>query len=184
MTDAWLVTGIPGSGKTTLARLLAERLERSAAIEGDLLQGWIVSGNVWPGTEPAAEAARQIRLNMKNQCLLARSYADAGFTPVIDYVIVTRADLAEYRRGLEGLSLYLVVLHPGKAVVIQRESGREKSRRHRDKHGRTIGEHYAHLQEPLVEELTGIGLWIDNSALPPAATTDIILANRSRALLG
>jgi len=98
-------------------------------------------------------------------------------------VIVTKADLVEYRRALEGLSLHLVVLHPGKAVVIERESRREKSQRHRAKHGRTIGEHYAHLETPLIEELTGIGLWIDNSALVPAATADAILANRSRALL-
>jgi len=138
---------------------------------------------VWPGTEPASEAACQIRLNMKNQCLLARSYADAGFTPVIDYVIVSKADLAEYRRALEGLSIHLVVLHPGKTVMIARESGREKSQRHRAKHGLTIGEHYAHLEAPLVDELTGIGLWVDNSALGPAATADAVLANRSRALL-
>jgi adenylate kinase family enzyme len=69
MADAWLITGIPGAGKTTVAWLLAERLERSVVIEGDLLQGWIASGRVWPGQEPAAEASRQIHLNMRNQCL-------------------------------------------------------------------------------------------------------------------
>ena len=68
---------------------------------------------------------------MQTQCLLARSYAAAGFTPVIDYVIVSRADLGEYRRRLGGLTLHLVVLHPGKSVVIARESGREKSQRHK-----------------------------------------------------
>jgi gluconate kinase len=183
MAGVWLITGIPGAGKTTAARLLAERLERAVVIEGDLLQGWIVSGNVWPGQEPATESARQIHLNMRNQCLLAQSYAAAGFTPIIDYVIVSQADLREYRQQLPGLAVHLVVLHPGKSVVIARESAREKSQRHKQKHGLTIGEHFAHLEAPLVEQLTGIGFWIDSAALPPAATVDLILTNRERARL-
>jgi adenylate kinase family enzyme len=183
VTDVWLITGIPGAGKTTTARGLAERFERSVVIEGDLLQGWIVSGSVWPGQEPSAESLRQIRLNMRNQSLLARSYAAAGFTPIVDYVIVTRADLEAYRENLGSLAVHLIVLCPDKRVVLERDAGREKSRRHRDTHGRTIAEHFGHLEAPMVEELTGVGLWIDNSAHSPAATTDLILANRERARL-
>jgi adenylylsulfate kinase-like enzyme len=183
VTDVWLITGIPGAGKTATAQRLAERLERSVVIEGDLLQGWIVSGNVWPGQEPAAESSRQIRLNMRNQSLLARSYADAGFTPIVDYVIVTRADLEAYRRQLRAFAVHLVVLCPDTSVVLARDAAREKSQRHRDKHGRTIAEHFSHLARPMVEELTGVGLWIDNAAHSPAATADQILAHRERARL-
>lgn len=142
-----------------------------------------MAGGVWPGAEPADEASRQIHLNMRAQCLVAESYAAAGFTPVIDYVIVTASDLQEYRERLAGVAVHLVVLHPGRAVVIGREGAREKSRRHRDKHGLTIGEHFAHLEEPLVAELGDLGLWIDNGHLSTEATVDVILASRDRALL-
>jgi chloramphenicol 3-O-phosphotransferase len=114
---------------------------------------------------------------------LTQSYAAAGFTPIIDYVIVSEADLREYRRQLPGLDVHFVVLHPGKAVVIAREAAREKSRRHKAKHGLTIGEHFAHLEKPLVEQLAGVGFWIDNAELTPPATADLILANRERARL-
>jgi len=180
-TEAWLISGIPGAGKTTAGRLLAERLERSVLIEGDLLQGWIVRGNVWPGQAPARESNRQIRLNVRNQCLLARSYARAGFTSVVDYVIVTRATLEAYRKALRGLDLYFVVLHPGAAAAVRRDAGREKSRRHQAIHGRAIGEAFAHLETPLVAELSGVGLWLETADLTPAATVDRILAGRDRA---
>ena len=118
MPDVWLISGIPGAGKTTTGRVLAARFPRSAFIEGDLLQEWLVNGIVWPGDEPAAESERQMSLNVRNQCLLARSYAEAGFTPVIDYVVVSGRLLDEYRRGLADLALHFVVLHPGKGTVL------------------------------------------------------------------
>ena len=34
--------------------------------------------------------------------------------------------------------------------------------------GLSIGEQFTDLETPLVEQLTGVGLWIDNAALAPA----------------
>jgi hypothetical protein len=42
--------------------LLAGRFARSVFVEGDPQQGWIASGNVWPGREPeSAYPAGRIR---------------------------------------------------------------------------------------------------------------------------
>lgn len=166
------MNGIPGAGKTTTARALARRLERAAHIEGDYLQSMIVSGGVWPGEEPAAEAERQIHLNVHNQCTLARSFVQAGFTPVLDYVVVSKERVAEYKRELEGLEVRLVTLAPGVDVALRRD---------RDRPDKTVAHLWAHLDEIIRSELAGVGLWLDNSELTVDEAVDAILAQRERA---
>ena len=76
------VTGIQAAGKSTIARLLAQRFERGVHIEADVLYQMIVAGRVMP-EEPGVmppEAERQLRLRLRNACLLARSFYEAGFS--------------------------------------------------------------------------------------------------------
>ena len=183
MADVWLITGIPGAGKTTAARLLAASFERGVHIQGDLLLEWILAGRVWPRDEPRAEASRQVRLTIRNQCLLARSYADAGFTPVIDYVIASRSVLHEFLGQLTGLDAYLVMLSPGKAVAIERDLTREKGQQAKADRGVGIAEYWAYLEDDMKAELGGTGFWVGNARLSPEQTVAVILANRERAHL-
>ena len=177
--DVWLITGIPGSGKSTVARMLAQRHARGVHLEGDLIAGYtghfIVSGLVPPGQEPEAESNRQMNLVVRNQCLLARSFAAAGFVPVLDYVVVARDKLGRYRSALRSLRLHFVVLCPGKAAAIRRNA--ERGRRS------PVAEHWAYLEDIIVRELTGIGLWVDSRDQTPDDTVEHILHRRDEALL-
>lgn len=172
VTQVWLITGIPGAGKTTVSRLLAAGFPRGVYIPGDDFHMWIVSGRILPGQAPAAEAQRQMHLSVRNQALLARSYAEAGFVPVLDYAVVTGDRLARYRRALADFALYLVVLNPGRETAIARDQARPE---------KTVGD--AYLQDDLDRELSGVGLWLDSRALTPEETVETISRRSDEARL-
>jgi broad-specificity NMP kinase len=161
---AYLITGIPGAGKTTVARLLAQRFPLAAHVEGDRLQELVVSGGLWPDQEPREEALRQLRLRTENAALLAESFHRAGIVPVVDDVVITRERLAIYTRRL---SLRLVVLAPALEVALQRDRRRGY---------KLVGDRWAHLDDEQRQELGGVGLWIDTSRQTPERTVDAILS--------
>jgi hypothetical protein len=98
--------------------MLAARFERAAYIEGDLVgHHFIVSGLVAPQDPPQDEADAQVEFRRANICLLADSFADAGFVPVIDDVVVAASVLDGYRRRPKTRPLLLVELAPTLDVV-------------------------------------------------------------------
>ncbi|MFB8106561.1 MULTISPECIES: AAA family ATPase [unclassified Streptomyces] len=163
---AVLLSGIPGSGKSTVAAALADRFAAAAHIEVDALQELIVKGGRWPSPERDEEADRQIFLRARNACLLADSFVSAGFLPVIDDVVVRRAHLGFYRRQVAVGPLHFVALTPGAAKAAERNLARDK----------TLTTDWSFLDEAMRDELADEGIWIDNAELTVEETVDAVLA--------
>ncbi|MFJ9825971.1 AAA family ATPase [Streptomyces sp. NPDC101160] len=162
-----LLAGIPGSGKSTVAAALAARFERSAHIEVDRLQELIAAGGHWPspdGDDP--EADRQILLRARNACLLAGSFAAAGFLPVLDDVVVRRSHLDWYRAQTTAGPLHVVFLAPGPDKAWKRNNARHKR----------LTTNWAFLDEAMRDELSGEGVWIDNAEQTVEETVEAVLA--------
>jgi adenylylsulfate kinase-like enzyme len=167
------VTGVPGSGKTTVARLLARRFPLAAHIEGDTIQDLIVSGGLHPDQEPRAEANRQLRLRTRNVSLLADSFAEHGVVPVVDDLLAGRR-LDEYAHDLHTRPLRLIVLDPPLAVAEERDLARPE---------KTVFHIWRHLHGELVAALGGRGVWLDNTTQTPEQTAAAVAARLDEAVV-
>jgi predicted ATPase len=81
----YIVSGIPGAGKTTVSRLLAGTFERGVHIEADVLQRFIIRGGLWPNQEPQGGNGQPVTAITTGHVVLR-----GRLTPVIDDVVIDR----------------------------------------------------------------------------------------------
>jgi len=165
------ISGTQGAGKTTVSSMLARRFERGVHVSADTLQKMIVSGGEWPlasetnaNTDPQGEAVDQLRLRLHNICLLGRSFYDAGFTVVLDDIIVG-SRMQHLLVDLGGVDFMFVMLTPSLETVRDRERQR----------GTELWREWEWLTESVERTTPRVGLWLDTSAQTPEETVDEIM---------
>ncbi|MEV1009302.1 AAA family ATPase [Streptomyces sp. NPDC049881] len=163
-----LITGVMAAGKSTVAEALAARLPRAAHVRGDAFRRMIVSGRAEPLPGDASpEAAAQLRLRHRIAARVAEEYAAAGFTAVVQDIVLGD-DLAYWTGLVRDRPLHVVVLAPGPGAVAAREAGRVKTG-----YGAWT---VAAMNSALREGTPRLGLWLDTSARTPEETVDAVLA--------
>lgn len=162
----FVITGVMASGKSTIAQLLAERLEKGVHLRGDTFRKMIVTGREEILPNPSPEAVHQLKLRYQITASVADMYTQAGFSVVVQDVIVGPM-LEEFINLIQSTPVFLVVLSPDEQTITKREQAREKT-------GYGLWS-VSGLNQILQEHTPKIGLWLDTSELTPEETVEEIL---------
>ena len=166
-TGVLLISGVSGAGKTTVARLVACQLPRSALIHGDDVHNLIVSGRKHPHEEPADEVEHQMLLRDRNTAALTDNIAEAGFPPVIDDVVVWLPRFERLLAGIKTRPLFMAILAPDSAVIEQRVRLQPQ---------KSVFHLWSHLDDMMRRDMAGIGCWFDSAQQTPADTAAAVIA--------
>jgi chloramphenicol 3-O-phosphotransferase len=177
---ATLITGVQSSGKSTVGRMLAERLTCGAFIEGDDLWQMVVSGREDMADPPSEAALEQLELRYRHGAMLSQSFVDAGIHAVhVDNIygpaVIGQLHRVTCRRAL-------VVLRPTVEAIVEREL-----RRGTNAYGawRMDGSLVDAVRrfDGWLAETPSIGLWVDSTGQSAQQTVDWVLEHWDQALV-
>jgi chloramphenicol 3-O-phosphotransferase len=169
MAEVLILTGPPASGKTTVAQALAERYDRVAHIDVDVVRHFVTpTGFAKPG---GAERRHQRLLGARNACALSRNFLVERFGVIVDECFDEPDLLPVYLDELKpaNADIHVVTLLPSLEACEARDAARRTG-------GRPSGWIRADYERFLKFGSDLPGSKIDSSDLTPYETADRLQA--------
>ncbi len=115
MASLYVITGPAGVGKTTISKIIAETLDKSALIEGDDIYGQVVGGyqNPW-------EEGNHLDTHWKVCLSTIRTYLEDGYDVVFNYII-SNQQIADICRNFADYEVRFTVLMVDEETLLQRD---------------------------------------------------------------
>lgn len=107
----YVITGAMAAGKSTIAKALVQRFDKSAHVGGDAFLRMITKGGAVMGPVLGREAIEQLHLRQDIAMYAVRRFVGAGFTTVYQDILIG-ADFVRIKQALADLNPCMVVLNP------------------------------------------------------------------------
>jgi predicted kinase len=167
----FVISGVPAAGKSTVARLLARRLDGALYVPGDAIRAMVLSGRSGGAAKSGDAQLDQLVLRYKGALALAQVYLEAGFDAIVEDVIIGQM-LRHFLAVVPVPEMQLIFLDPGTETLAERDRDRTKT---------AYGEQWnvRQLRDVLHLETARIGLWLDSSRQTAEETVEVILGDLS-----
>lgn len=162
----YLITGVMASGKSTVAEMLASKMEKGVHLRGDVFRRMIVSGRAEMSEQPSNEAILQLHLRYRLAADAAKTYYDNEFSVVLQDNYYGE-EIFRILDMLKDYPVHIIVLCPNVETVKKREKMRGKV-------GYT-GFTVEALYVDFMKETPKIGFWMDTSEQSPEQSVEDIL---------
>ena len=120
-----ILSGEPGVGKSTIAKLLCKKLNKSIFISIDVIRHLVVAGYVDPAISPWIQFEEQFNLANDAVLAIAKLYAKKGFIPVIEGVILSPQH-KYFQKKLKEFRLQTFLLEESNLTLKMRKLNRRK----------------------------------------------------------
>lgn len=115
MNKLYIITGPAGVGKSTISKLISERLEKSALIEGDDIYHLVCGGYVVPWKE-----GNHLDIFWQNAIMLIKNFLENGYDVVFNYIIYP-ASLEKLKEHFKNYDVKFVVLLTDEQTIVKRD---------------------------------------------------------------
>ncbi len=156
------ISGSINSGKTTIAKILSNKIPNCAIVEIDLFSGFIE----WLPID------KKIKFNLENATLIINNFLANGFNVVVPYPLSKgNYDYLLEQINIDEENVFTFILNPDLNVVLSNRGSRELDEWEMER----IKYHYEKkINNP------GFGLVINNSLIGSEETAKLIFKNLSK----